>query len=274
MLVGGGGLGILAIIAALIFGVDPTALINATSGFQPPAAYEQPYAREAPGGAGSTQECQTGADANQRADCRAVGFVNSVQDYWRVEFGRRNWQYQPARTVLFSGATQSGCGAASQEQGPFYCPADGKIYRDLTFFRELQSRFGASGGPFAEAYVIAHEYGHHVQHQLGLIDQGAQRDAGAQGGAVRIELQADCLAGVWTRHAASTGYLQAPSETDIRDALSAAAAVGDDRLQKMARGRVQPESWSHGSSEQRMTWFNTGYKSGDPNACNTRTGRV
>jgi predicted metalloprotease len=158
--------------------------------------------------------------------------------------------------------------------GPFYCPEDGMVYLDLSFFQELQTRFGARNGPFTEAYVIAHEYGHHVQNQLDLLGGGASQARGAQSGAVRIELMADCLAGVWARNAADTGYLQAPTEQDVADAMSAAAAVGDDRIQRQTQGRVVPETWTHGSSEQRTQWFGTGLRSGDPTACNTASGRV
>lgn len=268
LIAGGGGLSVLALVAALLLGVDPSALLGGSAygpGYQaPPASVAQQQ----------TAECQTGADANQRADCRAVGFVNSVQDFWKDDFARRGEQYVPARTVLFSDAVQSACGSASAAQGPFYCPEDGRIYLDLTFFDELQRRFGARGGPFAEAYVIAHEYGHHVQNQAGRLEGGAARSRGAQSGAVRVELQADCLAGVWVKHAAATGYLRPPSESDLADALSAAAAVGDDRIQRQATGRVQPESWTHGSSQQRQSWFTTGYRTGDADRCDTSRGAV
>jgi predicted metalloprotease len=215
----------------------------------------------------SIEECQTGADANRRADCRIVGFVDSIQAYWSEEFGRRGQRYVPATTVLFSGATQAGCGSATTAQGPFYCPADGKVYLDLEFFNELRQRFGAQGGPFAEGYVVAHEYGHHVQHQLGLLPDGGIGDRGPRSEAVQVELQADCLAGVWAQRAASTGYLQAPSDADIAAAMDAAAAVGDDRIQRQTQGRITPEVWTHGSSQQRQQWFATGMKTGDPAAC-------
>jgi hypothetical protein len=255
VIVGGGGIGlILLLVASLLFGVDPTQVLGPALDQPPQTNVEQ-----------TTQECQTGADAQRRTDCRVVGFVNSVQAYWDAEFARRGLRYEPAKTVIFSGYVQAGCGVASTAQGPFYCPLDGRVYLDTTFFDDLSSRFGARGGPFAEGYVIAHEYGHHVQDLLGLL--GNTGSTGPSSASVAQELMADCLAGVWARHAAETGYLRPPTDQEVAQALDAASAVGDDRIQRQTQGRVTPESWTHGSSEQRRAAFTTGYRTGDLGAC-------
>jgi predicted metalloprotease len=213
-----------------------------------------------------SSECRTGDDANQREDCRIVGVINSVQAHWKGTLGN----YRPATTVFFNGSTTTGCGPASSAVGPFYCPTDERVYIDLSFYDELRRRFGASSGPFAEAYVIAHEYGHHVEHQLGVLGRARSGDTGPQSAAVRVELMADCLAGMWARGAVATGFVEELTETDIRDGLDAAAAVGDDRIQEHVQGRVDPESWTHGSAEQRQRWFTTGYRNGAGlDACDT-----
>jgi predicted metalloprotease len=214
--------------------------------------------------------CETGADAERSQECRIVAVVNSIQDTWSTQLEG----YQPTVTNFFTGSvTTGGCGSATSAVGPFYCPADQQIYVDLGFFDELESRFGASGGDFAEAYVLAHEYGHHVQNLIGVR---AERSSGPESDAVRQELQADCFAGVWANHATTTPdpdtgeiLILELTETDIRDALSAAAAVGDDRIQEAATGDVDPHTWTHGSAEQRQGWFLTGYETGDPNRCDT-----
>jgi predicted metalloprotease len=212
---------------------------------------------------------------SQQGDEQAkfVGFVlDDVQATWREIFAQRGQRYTPAKLVLFTRSIRSGCGYGSAEVGPFYCPMDEHAYIDLSFYRELDRRFGAPGD-FAQAYVIAHEIGHHVQHLLG-IDDKAQRMAQGSGQknavSVRQELQADCFAGIWAH---SSGQRKVLEAGDIEEGLRAAAAIGDDALQKQAQGEVRPESWTHGSSEQRVTWFKRGYDSGSLDACDTFAAR-
>ncbi|GIH75371.1 neutral zinc metallopeptidase [Planobispora longispora] len=256
--VGGGAAGIIALIVALIFGINPG---NITGGDPAPVGPSSNLGAQ----------CKTGEDADQNEECRVVGVVNSIQEYWpnAVE------GYQPAKTVLFSGAVNTGCGAADSSVGPFYCPNDQRVYLDLSFFDQLQSRFGAEGGPFAQAYVIGHEYGHHVQNLTGVLGQSQSDRQGPESGAVRVELQADCYAGAWAKNAYETGLFEKPfTQADIEQALSAAAAVGDDNIQKRAQGRVDPEGFTHGTSEQRVKWFSTGYETGDPRRCDTFSGGI
>jgi len=262
--VGGGGIGLLVLVVALIFGINPSDLNNMT-GIVP-----QNSDLSAGEVSNLATECQTGADANTRQDCAVVGYVNSIQAYWADEFASHNSQYTPATTVLFSNTTQAACGYASGATGPFYCPDDQGIYLDLSFLDDLLSRFGARGGPFAEAYILAHEYGHHVQNQLGLLNTSSyNRDRGPQSMTVYTELQADCLAGIWISHAVDTGYLSQLTEEEVRQSLDAAASVGDDRVQRQTQGYVSPESWTHGSSEQRYSALLDGIQSGDINTCET-----
>jgi hypothetical protein len=202
-----------------------------------------------------------------------VGFVvDDVQDSWTRTFAQAEQPYERTTLVLFDGPVSTGCGQASPAVGPFYCPADAKVYLDLGFFRELRSRFGAPGD-FAQAYVIAHEFGHHVQNVLGIsseVRRLQQEDPdNANGYSIRLELQADCLAGVWGHSAQQEGLLK---PGDLEEGLRAAAAVGDDRIQEQATGRVDRESWTHGSSDERVEWFKRGFEAGDPNACDTFSG--
>ena len=258
----GGGFGGLAILlVALFLGIDPGTVIP-----QQPAG----PTRAEPGF--DLNQCRTGADANKFVECRVVATGNSVDDIWAGLLRG----YTPPTTQLFKGSVQTGCGPATSEVGPFYCPADRTAYFDVDFFDVLKTQFGSSGGPLAQEYVVAHEYGHHVQNLLGTLDRAQKGAQGPTGGGVRSELQADCYAGVWAHYAAITKqpgtdvtYLQPLTDADIADALSAASSVGDDRIQEQATGRVNPESWTHGSSEQRQKWFTIGYRTGDVKQCDT-----
>jgi predicted metalloprotease len=260
---GGGAVGLILLLAYTLLGGNPNDL----------GPLLEPGAVTGPGGSAIATDCKTGQDANTRDDCRILGYVNSVQKYWTDEFAASGQTYRPVDTVLFSGATESACGTATSSTGPFYCPTDKLVYLDLDFFNELRTRFGAQGGSLAQGYVIAHEYGHHIQDLLGTLQVGSN-DTGAQGRSVRTELQADCFAGVWANHAASTKFLEPLTDAQIADALDAAKAVGDDRIQQATSGQVNPDAWTHGSSAQRQKWFGTGYKSGDPAACDTFSGAI
>ena len=266
MALGGGGIVTLVIVLAIVLlggnpfgegGLGPlTDLEGQSAGTDPPAA--------------TLEHCQTGEDANQQEDCRILAVVNSVQVYW--EGALRN--YEPARTRFFDGAVSTACGNATSAVGPFYCPRDRYVYIDLGFFDQLESQFGGSSGPLAQAYVIAHEYGHHVQNLTGVLQRADNQDLGPQGDAVRVELQADCYAGLWVANAVRTGLIEEITRADVQDALTSAAAIGDDRIQEQTQGQVSPETWTHGSSDQRQSWFVRGIEGGSPNSCDTFSGRV
>jgi len=264
VLAGGGGIGVVALVVFLLY----TVLSGGNGDLGALGSLDGQSVSQGPPST-LDQDCRTGQDANERQDCRIVADVNSIQAYWKGTVQ----DYAPAQTVFYTDAVQTGCGAASSQVGPFYCPADKRVYIDLGFFDELQSRFGAEGGPFAEAYVLAHEYGHHVQDLLGTLGRGRQ-GSGPEGGSVRTELQADCFAGVWANHAVETGLIEQLTQADINSGIDAAGAVGDDRIQERTQGQIDKESWTHGSSEQRRRWFSKGYETGNPRQCDTFTGSI
>ena len=261
---GGGGLGIGAmVILGLVgwaLGIDPRLLIGGAEMITG-------------GGSGYQQQQQGRQGAPQDEAGRfAAAILGNTEDVWKAVLPQQaNIQYQPPKLVLFSGSTRSGCGGAQSAMGPFYCPLDKTVYIDLSFFEEMQRRFRA-GGDFAYAYVLAHEVGHHVENQLGILPrvQERQRQVGQAESnllSVRVELMADCLAGVWAHH--SQQRWKSLEQGDIEEAIAAAQAIGDDRLQKQSGGRVVPDSFTHGSSEQRVRWLTTGLKSGTVQSCDT-----
>ncbi|WP_374946833.1 neutral zinc metallopeptidase [Agreia sp.] len=220
-------------------------------------------------------ECYTGVDANSKIDCLMVGAENSLNDYWADEAPALGITYAPpADFVLFTAATNTGCGQASSATGPFYCPPDRSIYVDTSFFDELRTQFGATGGTLSEMYVVAHEFGHHIQNLAGVMDRTDRTDTGPTSDSVRTELQADCFAGAWVAAASTTEdtdgvtFLEPVTDAQVADALNAASVIGDDRIQQMGSGQVNPETWTHGSSAQREKWFQVGMKNG-AGSCDT-----
>jgi predicted metalloprotease len=263
--IGGGVGGLLIVVVALFLGVDPGTVLpqNGTSGYDSQGAQTPGF---------DLSQCKTGKDANDILGCRIVATGNSVDGVW----AQLLQGYTPPKIRLFSEQVQTACGPATTDVGPFYCPGDKTAYFDTAFFDILVKQFGSSSGKLAQEYVVAHEFGHHVQDLQGTIGRAQQGPGGAEGNSVRTELQADCYGGIWAHYAAITKqkgtdvtFLEPLTDKDIEDALSAAASVGDDRIQKSSTGRVNPESWTHGSSAARQYWFTEGYRTGDPNKCDT-----
>jgi uncharacterized protein len=261
--VAGGGIGV-AIIVFLIAqftGFDLSGVVPSDQ----PAGPDQAVA-----------ECDniSGEEANKTVDCRMAGAALVIDSYWAEELPALGGTYVTPEFILFEGSVATGCGNATSATGPFYCPPDQTIYVDTDFYAELTERFGANGGPLAEMYVLAHEWGHHIQNISGIMDGLDTQTTGPSSDGVRLELQADCFAGAWVGSATEqedetgTAYLEAITDQDIADALSAASAVGDDRIQESTQGQINPETWTHGSSEQRQAWFTVGRAKG-PDACNT-----
>jgi uncharacterized protein len=267
--VGGGGLGLVGVIVVILVqvlggGGDASNVAGVLAGLGNGQTTDNTELR---------QSCQNVADANTSTECAVAADIDSIQDYWGQQLGAR---YTPVDTVFFSGSTQTACGGATSGSGPFYCPGDQLVYIDLSFFDDLQTQFGAEGGAFVNAYVLAHEYGHHVQDLLGTNQQITPGETGPTSGSVRLELQADCYAGTWADHAETVPDASGqPLITDITDddisrALDTAGRIGDDFIQQnLGGGRVDQQSFTHGSSQQRQRWFSTGYSSGNPSACDT-----
>jgi uncharacterized protein len=268
--VGGGGLGVAGLVIFLIIqlvgggGGDVGSALGGLGGLGQGEQADNSQLEQA---------CDDSGDANTSVDCAVVADIESIQNFWTTTLGG---DYVPTDTVYFSGSVQTGCGGATSGSGPFYCPADRLVYIDLSFFDQLQSQFGAQGGLFVNAYVIAHEYGHHVQNLLGTNTQVTPGESGPQSGTVRLELQADCYAGAWANHAETVPddsgqpLIAEITQDDIDRALDAAARIGDDFIQEnLGNGTVDQDAFTHGSSEQRQKWFMTGYETGDPRRCDT-----
>lgn len=260
--VGGGAVGLLAVLIYVFTGVD---LGGLTGGGQDPAPQTQ----------GTVGACSV-EQANTDRECRLSATAYALDTYWAAQVAAAGGQFAPPAIVSFSDSQSTGCGTASSSTGPFYCPPDATIYIDVSFYDQLQSQFGGQDGPLAEEYVTAHEYGHHIQQITGVMDKAQRGGTGADSDSVRVELQADCYAGMWAGDATETinpktnePYLAPITQEQLQNALNAAAAVGDDHIQQQSGGGVNPDTWTHGSSEQRERWFTTGYEQGTLAACDT-----
>jgi predicted metalloprotease len=257
---GGGGLVVIALlVVSQLTGVDLTGLAPMLGGGEP--ATEET----------SLDQCLTGEDANENVDCRMKGAATSLDIYWETQVEG----YVKPELILFSGSVGTGCGNATSAVGPFYCPPDQTVYIDTAFFDQLQSQFGATGQSLAQMYIVAHEWGHHIQNIVGTMNGLDLQDSGPTSDGVRLELQADCYAGAWvaassdTEDSSGIALLKEPTDAEIADALNAAEVVGDDYIQEnLGNGQVNPETWTHGSSEQRQSWFRTGFTKG-VGACDT-----
>ena len=256
----GGGAGVIVLLLALFLGINPGDLMGGTS---------SPQAEPSGTAAAPYQQCTKGADISRDRECRFVAYTNSIQSYWAGAYDG----YQKIQVVPFTGQVSTACGTATSAVGPFYCPGDTTVYLDTGFFDELTSKLGAKGGDSAEAYVFAHEFGHHIQNLTGVMQkvQSQGQQTGPKSGGVRLELQADCYAGVWMNHTTKdpNSPIESLTQDDLNRAIDAAAAVGDDRIQERMQGQVNPESWTHGSAANRQKWLQTGFESGDPNTCDT-----
>ncbi|TQL42000.1 hypothetical protein FB562_2590 [Homoserinimonas aerilata] len=255
---GGGGIGVIAIVLiSQLLGVDLTGLVSGGG--------------VASGPDSAVENCDTGADANENVQCRVDFTAQSLDDFWEGELGDK---YTMPPLVLFEGSVSTACGNATSAVGPFYCPGDSTVYLDTAFYDALRTQFGASGGSLSQMYVVAHEWGHHIQNITGIMGQVTQGEVGADSDSVRLELQADCYAGAWAGGATETvdengtPFLQPITAAQVADALNAASVIGDDRIQEASGAEVNPHTWSHGSSEQRQRWFTAGYEQGT-GACDT-----